>query len=63
MALDGFMSVQKGKDNMNTLITWNQLREMEEAAQNLQSFPGRISEQSRLWGDAQPESRRLVTGG
>jgi hypothetical protein len=34
MDRDGFMSVQKGKYNMNTLITWNQLREMEKAAQN-----------------------------
>jgi HSP20 family protein len=31
MDRDGFKSIQKGK-NMNTLITWNQLREME--AQN-----------------------------
>src|SRR5947207_1572759 len=31
MHSDGFNSIQKGK-NMNTLITWNQLREME--AQN-----------------------------
>ena len=41
------MSVQKGKYNMNTLITWNQLREMEEATQNrfnrfLGGFPNRI---------------------
>jgi len=33
MHRDGVNSIQKGK-NMNTLITWNQLREMEEAAQN-----------------------------
>jgi HSP20 family protein len=46
MHRDGFNSIQKGK-NMNTLITWNQLREMEEAAQNrfnrfLGGFPNRI---------------------
>src|SRR5207244_6324300 len=39
---------RKVKDNMNTLITWNQLREMEEATQNrfnrfLGGFPNRIS--------------------
>ena len=32
MHQDGFNSIQKGKYNMNTLITWNQLRDME--AQN-----------------------------
>jgi HSP20 family protein len=47
MDRDGFKSTQKGKDNMNTLITWNQLREMEEAAQNrfnrfLGGFPNRM---------------------
>ena len=47
MDRDGFMSAQKGKYNMNTLITWNQLREMEEATQNrfnrlLGGFPNRI---------------------
>src|SRR4030095_16058707 len=41
-----FNSIQKGK-TMNTLITWNQLREMEEATQNrfnrfLGGFPNRI---------------------
>jgi HSP20 family protein len=41
-----FNSIQKGK-YMNTLITWNQLREMEEATQNrfnrfLGGFPNRI---------------------
>src|SRR4030088_3257273 len=46
MHRDGFNSIQKGK-NMNTLITWNQLREMEEATQNrfnrfLGGFPNRI---------------------
>src|SRR6266446_4746579 len=46
MHRDGFNSIQKGK-NMNTLVTWNQLREMEEAAQNrfnrfLGGFPNRI---------------------
>ncbi len=43
MALSQFRKV----NNMNTLITWNQLREMEEAAQNrfnrfLGGFPNRI---------------------
>src|ERR1700730_9501394 len=47
MDRDGFKSTQKGKDNMNTLITWNQLREMEEATQNrfnrfLGGFPNRM---------------------
>ena len=47
MSRDGFKSVQKGKDKMNTLITWNQLREMEEATQNrfnrfLGGFPNRV---------------------
>src|SRR5207302_5338966 len=47
MNRDGFKSTQKGKDNMNTLITWNQLREMEEASQNrfnrfLGGFPNRM---------------------
>src|SRR5260370_42173250 len=46
MHRDGFNSIQKGK-NMNTLVTWNQLREMEEATQNrfnrfLGGFPNRI---------------------
>src|SRR6266403_3052424 len=46
MHRDGFNSIQKGK-NMNTLVTWNQLREMEEAAQNrfnrfLGGFPNRL---------------------
>jgi HSP20 family protein len=46
MHRDGLNSIQKGK-NMNTLITWNQLREMEEATQNrfnrfLGGFPNRI---------------------
>src|SRR5712691_13415794 len=46
MPQDGFNSIQKGK-KMNTLITWNQLREMEEASQNrfnrfLGGFPSRI---------------------
>ena len=49
---------------MNTLITWNQLREMEQATQNhLTRFLGRISEQNRQWGDPESDSRRLVTGG
>ena len=47
MDRDGFKSTQKGKDNMNTLITWNQLREMEQATQNrfnrfLGGFPNRM---------------------
>src|SRR3979490_84725 len=46
MHRDGFNSIRKGK-NMNTLITWNQLREMEEASQNrfnrfLGGFPNRM---------------------
>jgi hypothetical protein len=44
---DGFNSIQKGKD-MNTLITCNQFKEMEEARQNrlnrfLAGCPNRIS--------------------
>src|SRR6267378_7410507 len=49
MHRDGFNSIQKGKNmnTLNTLITWNQLRDMEEAAQNrvnrfLGGFPNRI---------------------
>ena len=46
MHRDGVNSIQKGK-KMNTLITWNQLRDMEEATQNrfnrfLGGFPNRI---------------------
>src|SRR5882762_2529375 len=53
MHRDGFNSIQKGK-NMNTLITWNQLREMEEATQNrfnrlLGGFPNRT-------GNGEPHS-------
>jgi len=47
MHQDGFNSIQKGKD-MNTLITCNQFKEMEEARQNrlnrfLAGCPNRIS--------------------
>src|SRR6266851_1591536 len=53
MHRDGFNSIQKGK-YMNTLITWNQLREMEEATQNrfnrfLGGFPNRT-------GNGEPHS-------
>jgi hypothetical protein len=46
MRQDGFNSIQKGKD-MNTLITCNQFKEMEEARQNrynrfLSGCPNRI---------------------
>jgi len=46
MPRDGVNSIQKGK-KMNTLITWNQLRDMEEATQNrfnrfLTGFPNRM---------------------
>jgi len=46
MHRDGFYSIQKGK-YMNTLITWNQLREMDEAQNRLNrfflgGFPNRI---------------------
>jgi HSP20 family protein len=34
----GFNSIQKGKYNMNKLITWNQLREMEEAQNRFNPF-------------------------
>ena len=37
---DGFSSLQKGTDKMNTLITWNQLREMEEAQNRMTRFLG-----------------------
>src|SRR5436190_488537 len=37
---DGFSSLQKGRDKMNTLITWNQLREMEEAQNRVNRFLG-----------------------
>jgi HSP20 family protein len=36
----GFKSLQKGRDKMNTLITWNQLREMEEAQNRVTRFLG-----------------------
>jgi HSP20 family protein len=46
MDRDGFKSIQKGKENMNTLIRWNQLREMEEAQNRstrfLGGFPNRM---------------------
>jgi HSP20 family protein len=46
MQQDGFNSIQKGK-YMNTLIKWNQFKEMEEARQNrfirfLGEFPNRM---------------------
>src|ERR1700704_6040468 len=45
MLQDGFNSIQKGK-KMNTLITWNQLRDMEESQNRfnrfLGGFPNRI---------------------
>ena len=45
MPRDGVNSIQKGK-KMNTLITWNQLRDMEEAQNRfsrfLGGFPNRI---------------------
>src|SRR6266576_728661 len=37
---DGFKSLQKGRNKMNTLITWNQLREMEEAQNRVNRFLG-----------------------
>src|SRR5206468_12357261 len=37
---DGFSSLQKGRNKMNTLITWNQLREMEEAQNRVTRFFG-----------------------
>src|SRR5437667_10178269 len=37
---DGFSSLQKGRDKMNTLITWNQIREMEEAQNRVTRFVG-----------------------
>src|SRR5205809_7667908 len=37
---DGFSSLQKGRDKMNTLITSNQLREMEEAQNRVNRFLG-----------------------
>ena len=40
MDQDGFKSLQKGTDKMNTLITWNQLREMEEAQNRMTRFLG-----------------------
>src|SRR6266851_3453771 len=39
MGRDGFYSIQKGK-NMNTLMTWNQLREMDEAQNRFNRFLG-----------------------
>ena len=37
---DGFNSLQKGRHKMNTLMTWNQLREMEEAQNRVNRFLG-----------------------
>ena len=37
---EGLKSQQKGRDKMNTLITWNQLREMEEAQNRVNRFLG-----------------------
>src|SRR5947199_7211082 len=37
---DGFSSLQKGRNKMNTLIRWNQLREMDEAQNRLNQFLG-----------------------
>jgi HSP20 family protein len=42
MDRDGFKSIQKDK-NMNTLITWNQLREMDEAQNRFNRFLGGFS--------------------
>jgi HSP20 family protein len=39
MHRDDFDSIQKGK-NINTLITWNQLREMDEAQNRFNGFLG-----------------------
>ena len=62
MHQDGFNSIQKGKD-MNTLITCNQFKEMEEARQNrfirfLGEFPNRMGSgeiHSLMVGDWSPE--------
>ena len=62
MHQDGFKSIQKGKD-MNTLITCNQFKEMEEARQNrlnrfLAGCPNRIGSgeiQSLAVADCSPE--------
>jgi HSP20 family protein len=43
---DGFKSIQKGK-NMNTLITWNQLREME-AQNRFNRFLGEFPNTNRI---------------
>jgi len=59
---DGFNSIQKGKD-MNTLITCNQFKEMEEARQNrlnrfLAGCPNRIGNgeiHSLVDADCSPE--------
>src|SRR5438552_12850067 len=37
---ESLKSQQKGRDKMNTLITWNQLREMEEAQNRVTRFLG-----------------------
>jgi HSP20 family protein len=48
MHQDGFNSIQKGKNiNMNTLITWNQLREME-AQNRFRPFLGEFPIQNRM---------------
>ena len=49
MARDGFNSIQKGK-KMNTLITWNQLRDMEESQNRFNRFLG---------GFTQKEARQM----
>jgi len=48
MHQDGFNSIQKGKiQNMNTLITWNQLREME-AQNRFRPFLGEFPISNRM---------------
>jgi len=53
MDRDGFKSIQKGK-NMNTLMTWNQLREMDEAQNRVNRFLGGFP--NNRMGNGEPHS-------
>ena len=53
---DGFKSMQKGKYNMNTLITWNQLREMNQAENRLSRFFSGLPNMPNRIGVAEPHS-------
>src|SRR5260370_34108049 len=55
MRQDGFNSIQKGKYNMDTLITWNQLREME-AQNRIRPFMGGFPNITNSMGSGEIDS-------